>query len=665
MATTAVRDPRAGRVWSDLVAKRGRHHRQGGRVTPKGTRPAGQGRPRHLGLVPPQDASPVGDLLADVRAALRSGEPLDLLALVSTMMSVFDPRLADPFERRDDSAARASFEDLVVSFIDVPRPETTALLAALAALLPSGGPVAWSEGAHPGRPSRRPATPRTVPGLGELTAAALQRAVVERGHRLPGWLEHVDDAEVTGVTKMTHVLGDGDNVIVGVRIPPRHELSVVVYIDHNLGGVVKDAFVVPEGPPALIARMRRIAQDPDTEWREMSAADARARITDAVDSGAMTWPPFETDTWPACRPLVEWIVRFMPAGGTIGERAEWSAEETDRIATTFLASPEGARHRPRARREMLDSLLWYGTGYGRCDPLRWSQVSVEIVLTDWVPRKVVAPVSQLRLVPDVLRDLVRFGHRELGIRRELTDETLDAVDSFEPAYLALIRTPRPQGVDAIVQSVRELGGLGDDVDVDDGMDGLGLGPDLDPFAGVADIMLDSLADEVGGPDVLRDLDDRPLPDEPFATAGVPPDLAGLIGEITALCDRWFVSLGEADPDVVELRTATRRLLARIVDRAPEVFRRRATIEGTAAAACWAVASANGLFDGRPGSPRAGDLSAHFGRSGSPSTRARTMLHAARLTDRGAYGPVVLPPEMLTSRRRGVVIAARDRWLAEL
>ena len=314
---------------------------------------------------------------------------------------------------------------------------------------------------------------------------------------------------------------------------------------------------------------------------------------------------------------------------------------------------------------MLDSLLWYGTSYGKCDPLRWSPVSVEIVLADWVPRKVVAPVGELRIVPEVLRDLVRFGHRELGIRKELTDETLDAVDTFQSAYLALIRSPRPQGVDAIIQSVRDAGGLGGDEALGDGLDSLGLGPDDDPFASIAEIMLDSLAAEVGGADVLRSLDDRPLPDEPFDLDAVPPDLAGPVGEILGLCDGWYAELGDDDPAVVELRAATRRLLAVLAGRAPDSLVGRAAPAGTAAAVCWAVGSANAVFDGRPGSPRAKDLTAHFGRSNSPAARARTMLGIAGVADRSMPGPIVLPPEMLTSARRSSVISARDRWLADL
>ena len=50
----------------------------------------------------------------------------------------------------------------------------------------------------------------------------------------------------------------------------------------------------------------------------------------------------------------------------------------------------------------------------------------------------------------MLRAFVRFAHAESGIEDRLTDETLAAIDDWEPDYQELIRTPRPQGPNALV-----------------------------------------------------------------------------------------------------------------------------------------------------------------------------------------------------------------------
>lgn len=615
------------------MARKGRHSRNGGRVTPKGTRPRGMSPGfQPLSAVPSAPRDP--ELMATVRRALHTPGPLPLLELVSTMMSLVDPRDADPFAR--DESARSTIHDLVQPFRGTVRPETTAALAVIAELTPD-----------------------------PLLQADLRDVVAARGHRLPAWLGGLGDTTVTGVVEMVHVLGDGDDVIVGVRVPPDHELTAVVFIDHNLGSVAKDAFMVPEGLDALVDQMRRLNDDPDTEWRALDRADARAWLVEGIDSGARTWPPFESDTWPSRRPLVEWITRLLPTGGTGRAWREWTADERDALAAAFLAAPFGARHDSADGREMLDALLWYGTDYGTGDPLRWSPVSVEIVLADWIARKIMAPLRTLQRGPDVLRDLIRYGHAELGIRPALTDETLAAVDRWEPGYQALISDDtRPQGVDALFEAVglrdRDRDGVAPAVGAaDDGVDALGsheYWAGLD--AEVAGIMLDRLSTQAGGRDALFALTEDPLPEEPWPLPpAVPEDIAPAVAEVAALCGDWLRGL--PDP---ELGAACRQLLARVVTGDPDIFRRRASMEGTAAALCWAVGQAHDLFGA--GGLRVKDLATHFGVSGSPASRARTLLRAAGLPQE-PYGPVRLAPDMLTSSRRRWLISTRDRYLDDL
>ena len=74
-------------------------------------------------------------LFQSLRSALRSGEPLELLAVLSGLLEVTDPRSRDPFARDEQ---RASLADLVESFVETPYAETTAALAALRALATRG-----------------------------------------------------------------------------------------------------------------------------------------------------------------------------------------------------------------------------------------------------------------------------------------------------------------------------------------------------------------------------------------------------------------------------------------------------------------------------------------------------------------------------------------------
>ncbi|MGH3502654.1 MAG: hypothetical protein ACRDQA_17445, partial [Nocardioidaceae bacterium] len=77
---------------------------------------------------------------------------------------------------------------------------------------------------------------------------------------------------------------------------------------------MKDAFVVPGPLDALVQQMFEIAGDPDMTSTDLALADARARIGEAMELAAITVPPFETDTWPAGRPLLDWVLRKLPEG---------------------------------------------------------------------------------------------------------------------------------------------------------------------------------------------------------------------------------------------------------------------------------------------------------------------------------------------------------------
>lgn len=595
-----------------FVAKKGRHPR-GGRVTPKGTRPQGF-RPRHDAEVVTE---PEPDLMRDVRLALADDHPLGLLALVSSLLAALDPRRVSPLERSRSKPAGPSLEELMATFMEVDRLETSALLTAFAAL--SGN---------------------------DIDRRRIARTVDARGHRLPTWLTRIGEADAGDrAVEMAHVLRDGDNVMLGVRFATAHELTAVVYIDHNLGTLVKDAFIVPEPLEQLVEFMREKADDPDTEFSDIPVADAKARIVDAIETGAITFPPFETETWPACRPLVEWMLSLLPDGGRGYERPEWSAQDREDLTERFFASSFAASLDDIDHRGLLDSLLWFGCDYGPGDPMRWSPVAVEILLDDWIPRKIVADVPYLSKAPGVLRAFVRFCHAERNILGRLTDETLNAIDRWEPEYQTMIRSPRPQGPAALLAAIGALDPDGPWETTND---------DDEPWD-YPTVMRGFLERAVGGSDALDALDDRPLPDEPFSWDGIADDIRERVGEVLDLCDRCCDELFDT-----ELRTACRRVLARIGVNGPEVFRRRGRSDTAAAAVCWSVCRVNDVFDQRQGGFTQKALLAHFGlQNGSVSQRAGTLLDAGgfpRFPNDFALGS----PDYLVSGRRRDILEKRAR-----
>ena len=326
---------------------------------------------------------------------------MDLLAIASSLIEVMLHHRPDPFAERDEN--RPNLTELVDSFVDHPYAETTAALTAIRLLVPD-----------------------------ELLVARIGRELSRRSQPMPSWLTELANARAEGDVWVTsHVLGDGDSYLIGVTMPSGRALTALIYIDHNLGTLVKDAFVLTE-PLAVVAEtMAAHASDPDQSVTLADPASVRALTEEAIERGAMTYPPLESETWPMCRPLIEWMLRMLPAGGSVPERPDWPEAKTSALAEDFFASRFGEGLDDRDRRGLLESVLWFATDYGPGDPLRWSEVSVEILLLDWAPRKIVADPAYLAQLPDLLRAFIRYAHHQRNIRSTLTSATVAAVDRFE------------------------------------------------------------------------------------------------------------------------------------------------------------------------------------------------------------------------------------------
>ncbi|MBU9763554.1 hypothetical protein FR943_06825 [Mycobacterium sp. TNTM28] len=545
------------------------------------------------------------DLFTQIRTALVDPDPLHLLSYVSSLLTAVDPRgKTHPFAPAGEGPDGPTREELAAMFMDVPTPETTALLSVVAELA----------------------------GDDELLHARIRRELATRPEAGPHWIRRLAEASAYRAVRMAHVLGDGDNIMIGVRLGD-HELTLVVYVDHNLGQLVKDAFVVSEPIAVILAQYQTIADEPDLIWEELSLADARAWVDEAIAIGAITYPPIETESWPGCRPLIEWIIRSLPEGGSGYQRPQWDSKKLDRLADRFFASQWGRSLDDADHRGLLESLLWYGTDYGPGDPLRWSGVQVEILFMDWLPRKVVAPTEYLAEAPELLRAFVCFAHNESDVRADLTEQTLAAIDYYAPEYQKIIRSPRPQGPAALLDALGEFD---------------------EPYW-YQEMELETLARQVGGEEQLDQLDTVPLPDEPFDWSGIPDDVTPRVAEVLELADGCCDALLD-----VEYRTIARRVLARVAATGPAVFRRKARADTAAAAVVWIAGKANGQCELAAGRQRlrSTDITRHFDIKGSPSQRGEVMLRAADFPSHG-YDVELGSPDYLTAERREQIIRRRD------
>lgn len=550
---------------------------------------------------------------------LRIAEPLGLLAVLSGLTAALDPRTAGTFEALGvfgGSDERPDLSELVDFLIDTNMAETTAGLAVLQAIAPD-----------------------------DLPRVPMSRELARRRHRLPKWLTGLTEVNADPqVFRQSYVLGDEDAYLFGVRFPSGHRLSALVHVDADEEGVVvADALLASESVAELAEELGIQFDREDYALELVDAATVRAIVEDAAGR-SLGQRQLDSDFWPMCCPLVEWLLRQLPPGGSVPPRPQWSVELTAQLMDDFFGSPEGAGLDDRERRKLLTDVVRFGTQYGSGDPLLWSLAAAETLLVEWGPRNILVP-SSLALLPSLLGAFVRYAHQRRKIRPELTAATLAAVAAAAPVYQQLGRPDGP--VNPAVFRQRVASAL-------DELDELGVEIVL------SDVEVEDLDAEVGGREALLALTDEPLPDESFSWDKVPDDIRGVVKQLLSACDDFAEQMLD-----IEHRTAMRRFLSQAAAAEPAIFRRKASQARGAAAVAWVICEANGTIDEWGSELQMADLLDWFQVRGGVVQRAEVLLRANGVDPAQAHEGVALgTPDLLVSACRADIIGARDRLLAE-
>lgn len=333
-----------------------------------------------------RDSSAEPTLTDILRRALARGHPFYLLDAASSMIHVARR------EPRDTSR----MDNILTGLIGVRNRETTALLAVVAELLVDD--------------------PRAQ--------LRCRQELAERDENLPRWIVARPRVDIYRAVRRSYVFGDVDELVVGMRLDGRHELTVAVRIDHNLWSSITDAGVLPDPIDQTLARLAESSSD--TNAYEMSLADARAWIEDALDKSIFA--P-KTETWPLYRALVQWLVGHLPEGGERRSPAgDW--ESNEELCDEFFASDSAAQFTDFGHRDLLLELFDTGTG----DPLRWSAARVERAIGNTTYLDDHIPLEVALDAPDLLRAFIPFAHAQSRIRDELTSRTLAVVDALRSSY---------------------------------------------------------------------------------------------------------------------------------------------------------------------------------------------------------------------------------------
>lgn len=548
------------------------------------------------------------DLVRGLRQAMEASAPLAFLDAASMLLAATQPRSGPPAPWAGEPGVSST--DLIASFLDVGLPETDALLRVWSRMLDD-----------------------------ESARRRISSTVEQRDLAVPTWLRNLDEIHPVRAVSVGDAFGENETIFIEVATPV-DSFTLAVAIFHN-GPMLEDAYAIPLSFAGALAELGH--HDPLGLVRsEIPLANTRARVEGALALTRITVPPVETESWPGTGPLLEWMLRLMPEGGTGYEPRAFSEEDLAGLVDELSASPHGAglsedglEHAAR----LFELQCSYGTG----DPLRWGALFVERLLCDLYPRKVIAEAEYMASMPGALRAIAQFANERSGIPQELVDDVLETVDAYEPNYLLEI----------------------------DGEPFSGDPFSGDPFSGDSDprlrgtlrelyrLQLDDLAEVAGSPEALDDLDTRPLPSETLDETGVPTDILPRVRRTaelaTASAEDYF--------DDPEIGTVALRVLTRVAAADPAIFRRRSRDETGAAAICWIAAKNNGWFS------ESGDTVQAFmqsmGLNGSPRQRAEPMLRALEVAPDPYFDVALGDPELMTSARRTVIIEARDHLRSEL
>jgi len=335
--------------------------------------------------------------------------------------------------------------------------------------------------------------------------AALE--LMERGVARPGWAEHAGAVVAANCYVNTDAYGDRDEVICVFSYAGQDEHALVVIVDYNSGGMVKDGWVTSQ-----VGKLLAYCQDlggPDGQrntFARVDPPDARGLLESALLMTEAIAEPAVSKSFPSYHAFIRARIRTLPpakasrysrvpaavgslaasaarqaaaapsqvrrngsgrssasdvpgpAGhGLIGpgasRRTAWRRDRRAMLVAEFLASDEAEDLSDiNAASRCVDHIVDYGCDQDFSRPLRVSPAKAETFLLDWLPRKIMLTPAEQHAMPHVLVAWSRWAGARSGLDIAAISKTLDAVFDAMPAFTSLYRDPASFGLEPDVVS---------------------------------------------------------------------------------------------------------------------------------------------------------------------------------------------------------------------
>jgi hypothetical protein len=437
-------------------------------VSPQGRRaepPAGSGRAGTPARAPGARPGPppnalFAEMLRAARELLAVRSPLDAELMVSELLGTWWDQRSGRTGSRGPHGRAADVDELLGEGLIAyaarqGSPAALALLSGVACL----------------------GTPRQA-SLAEREALIL----MDRGVARPAWAEHVGAVEAADCHVNSDAYGDRDEVICVFSYAGQEQHALVVAVDYNAGGMVRDGWVTsqvgklldycrqgsgadqPAPAGAAAARLARasFAQvAPPNARRLLEAALAatenasnapvsksfpsyhafiRARVrtlppalrlparVSAGSDRAAGPSPGDPDRAGDQPPVAAAIVPAAAIGPGATRRPTWRKDRRAMLAAEFLASDEAEDLSDlEAASRCADQIVDYGCDRDFGRPLRVSPAKAETFLLDWLPRKVMLSPAEQHAMPHVLLAWSRWAGAKSELDIAAISRTLDAV----------------------------------------------------------------------------------------------------------------------------------------------------------------------------------------------------------------------------------------------
>ncbi len=296
------------------------------------------------------------------------------------------------------------------------------------------------------------ATLRALSGVGVSTERDRARAAADRlaacGVREPVWASRVGAGRpVAAALQYDEAFDDGVSVIVEFDGYDDEPHTLGIYIDHNIGGLVKDVFLAGPLSDVRAKLSVRAPNGVQLAVRDLELAEARARVVAALDVLDHTYDPPVDEDVSRLRALIEARVDLLPDGFQLGDAYEDVPQaDRERILGEFLASPHGKRWAGDEHAEdVAATAIDFGADYSYGGPLRWSPVVVEIFMTSWIVRKVIREPAFFERVSDVLPDWVAYAGSRRAVPPEALTEAIEAAAIHRDDMLDAVGEPDAWG----------------------------------------------------------------------------------------------------------------------------------------------------------------------------------------------------------------------------